>query len=107
MNRAAVTIAVAVGLSASPPANAMTWQDVRSLCSESQPACWFYILGVIDAVRNAHQDRVCIPANVTQDTAVVVVDQFALRFPVQWPELQAYDFVYSALVATYPCGPGV
>lgn len=97
---------VAVALAMPPHAAARTWQDLRTICFESQPACWFYILGLIDAVRYAHQDEVCIPANVTQDTAIALVDAFASRFPTEWPSREAYDFVYAALVTAYPCGPG-
>lgn len=99
----AAAVAFALGTT---PAPALTWQDVRAICLEDQKACWFFILGVVDTVRNVHQDLVCMPPEVSADTAVVVVDAFAMRFPQQWPNLQAYDFVLAALIAAYPCGTG-
>lgn len=107
MGHRAIVAILAVALAIPSPARALTWQDVRGICLEDQEACWFYILGAIDAVSNIHRDRICIPANVSHDTAVIVVDAYAMQFPALWPELQSFEVVTAALLATYPCRPGV
>lgn len=100
--RWAAAALTAVALAFPTKAAAVTWQDVRAICSESETACRSYILGVIDAVLYANQDHVCFPAK-PQAAAVESITATAEMIPHLWPTLDAYELVYAWLAARYPC----